>query len=96
MAHTLSGKKRVRASLKKNVQNKPIRTQSRTYVNKAHKSIDAGDFGPAEEAVKQAMRILDKTATKGVIHPNNAARHKSRLMKKLKKAQAASLPAKDG
>ena len=88
MAHTSSAKKRVRVTLKARIRNKPIRTQSKTYVNKANKLSQAGDFDVAEEAVKQAISILDKTARKGIIHPNNAARRKSHLVKSFNKARA--------
>lgn len=60
-----------------------MRSRSKTYVTRAEKSIRAGDFTLAEEAVRQAIGILDRTARKGVIHPNNAARRKSSLMRKL-------------
>jgi small subunit ribosomal protein S20 len=52
--------------------------------------IDKGDLDSAKEASTEAMSVLDKAAKKGAIHPSNAARRKSRLMKKLNSAQAAS------
>jgi small subunit ribosomal protein S20 len=67
-----------------------MRSQSRTYVGKADKSIRAGDFALAEEAVKHAISILDKTARKGAIHRNTAARRKSSLMRKLMTARGIS------
>lgn len=57
---------------------------SRTAVKKARKLIDSGDAGAAE-AVAEATRLLDKAASKGVIHKNNAARRKSRLVVALNK-----------
>ncbi len=63
----------------------------RTYVTKAEKLIDAGnDMDAAGEAVKQAISVLDKTARRNVLHPNNAARRKSNLMRRLNKARVAS------
>jgi len=53
---------------------------------KAEKLISTKEIDAAKEAVTQAVSAFDKAAKKGVIHPNNAARHKSRLMKKLNQA----------
>ena len=90
MAHTISVRKRARGTLKRGYRNRAIRSQSKTYVAKAERLIRADDLDVAEEAVKQAISILDKTARKGVIHPNNAARRKSHLMKKLNAARSIS------
>lgn len=89
MAHTRSAKKRVRIALEKGRRNRSIRSQSKTYVARAERSIQAGDFGLAEEAVRQAISILDKTARKGAIHRNSAAHHKSSLMRKLMAARSS-------
>jgi len=62
----------------------------KTYVTKARRLILENDLDAAQEAVKQAMTALDKAAQKGVIHPNNAARRKSRLIKRLNAALAES------
>jgi small subunit ribosomal protein S20 len=78
----------VRVSQRRQARNKPIRTQAKTYVKKTEGLIFNGELELAAEAVKQAISALDKAAQKGVIHPNNAARRKSRLMKKLNIAQA--------
>ncbi len=60
-----------------------MRSRFKTYVTRAEKNIQSGDFNLAEEAVRQAISILDRTARKGAIHPNSAARRKSSLMRKL-------------
>ena len=91
MPHIKSAKKMVRVSQRKRDYNKPIRSRAKTYVKKAEQLISSNELELAVEAVKQAKSALDKAAQKGVIHPNNAARHKSRLMKKLNAAQAASV-----
>jgi small subunit ribosomal protein S20 len=52
------------------------------------KLISAGEIEPVREAVVVAISALDKAAEKGVIHPNNAARRKSRLMKKFGSLEA--------
>lgn len=89
MPHTKSAKKALRVSQRRRDQNKPVRSQVKTYVKKAEQSISSNELESAKEAVKRAMTALDKAAQKGVIHPNNAARRKSRLMKKLNTAASA-------
>lgn len=88
MAHSLSSKKRVRRNSKRALRNKSIRSQYKTYVGKAQKEISGGDIEAAEQAVKQAISILDKTARRGILHRNNAARRKSQLVKRLAVARA--------
>lgn len=83
MAHTKSAKKRIRSSKRKQSYNKPIRSRVKTYLTKAEEAINSGDIGMAVKVVRQAISTLDKAAKRNVIHPNKAARHKSRLMKKL-------------
>ena len=82
--------KAARVAQGKAERNKPIRSSVKTYVTKARGLILANDLDAAQEAVKQAIIALDKAAQKGAIHPNNAARRKSRLMKGLNAALAAS------
>ncbi len=75
---------------RKRLKNKPIRTLCKTNIVKAEKLIFLGELEAAREAVVVAISSLDKAAEKGVIHPNNAARRKSRLMDKLNQAQASA------
>lgn len=89
MAHSLSSKKRVRRNVKRALRNKSIRSQYKTYVGKAQKEISSGDMEAAEQAVKQAISILDKTARRGILHRNNAARRKSQLVRRLAAARSA-------
>lgn len=65
-----------------------VRSRTRTYVKKARQMMESGDLEQAREATLAAVRELDKAATKGVLHPNNVARRKSRLMKHLAKLEA--------
>ncbi len=88
-----SAQKRVRVTERKKLRNKPIRSLCKSNITKAERLIFLGELEAAREAVVVAISSLDKAAEKGVIHPNNAARRKSRLMKKLSEAQA-SAPAK--
>lgn len=82
-----SAKKRVRTDEKRTLRNKSIRSLCKTNVTKAERLIFSGELEAAGEAVVAAVSALDKAAEKGVIHPNNAARRKSRLLKKLNEAQ---------
>jgi small subunit ribosomal protein S20 len=75
-------------SERKRLRNKSIRSQCKTNITKAERLIFTGRLEAAQEAVVVAVASLDRAAEKGVIHPNNAARRKSRLMKKLNQAQA--------
>jgi len=85
-----SAEKQVRVTERKRLRNKSITSLCKTNVTKAEKLIFSGELKAAQEAVAVAITSLDKAAEKGVIHPNNAARRKSRLMKKLNEAQASS------
>ena len=96
MPTTKSAEKALRAAAKKRARNKPIRTAAKTYIAKAEGLIFGDQLESAPEAMRQAVRALDKAARKGVIHPNNAARRKSRLMKKFNQAQASHLPKAQG
>ena len=87
MPITKSAKKRVRIDEKRTLRNKSILSQCKTNVTKAEKLIFSGELEAAGEAVIAALSSLDKAAEKGVIHPNNTARRKSRLLKKLNEAQ---------
>ena len=90
MPVTKSAQKQMRVAERKGLRNKPILSLCKTHVTKAEKLIFSGDLEAAQKAVVAAISSLDKAAEKGIIHPNNAARRKSRLMKKLNEAQALS------
>ena len=90
MPGSKSAQKQVRVAERKRIRNKSIRSLCKTNITKAEKLIFSGELEAAREAVAAAISSLDKAAEKGVIHPNNAARRKSRLMKKLNEAQASS------
>jgi small subunit ribosomal protein S20 len=83
----------VRVSERKRLRNQPIRSQCKTSITKAEKLIFSGKLDEAGAAVADAVSTLDKAAEKGVIHRNNAARRKSRLLKKLNSAQKPKTPA---
>ncbi|MDA8187599.1 MAG: 30S ribosomal protein S20 [Dehalococcoidales bacterium] len=73
----------IRVAERRRARNKPVRSAVKTYISKAEQLIARSNVEGAASAVVQAIRELDMAATKGVIHKNNAARRKSRLMRKL-------------
>lgn len=87
MANIQSAKKRIRQNAKRRVHNRQYRVSARTYIKKARTSIAAGNIEEAEAAAQSAVSTLDKAARKGIIHPRNASRRKSRLMSALAAAK---------
>lgn len=83
MANIKSQIKRNRQNEKRRIHNRVYRGKARTLVAKALTVVEAGDEKTSAESVRLAISALDKAAEKGVIHRNNAARRKSRLMKHL-------------
>ena len=88
MANTKSAQKRIRSDEKRRVRNQAYKSQVKTAIKKAEAAIVAG--GDNQEAVRLACSILDKAAGKGILHQNNAARRKSRLVAKQIKANTAN------
>jgi small subunit ribosomal protein S20 len=88
LANHKSALKRIRSSARKQQRNRIVRTRARTEVKKARTELQTGDLESARKAILEAVRALDKAAVKGVLHPNNAARRKSRLMKQLARLEA--------
>jgi small subunit ribosomal protein S20 len=82
LANSKSAAKRARVSERQRQRNRVFRSAARTYVRRAERLIADGDAESAALAVGNAMSTLDRAAIKGIIHKNNAARHKSRLMAK--------------
>lgn len=82
MPNTKSAAKALRRSERRRLRNRMWRSTARTFVKKARKLIEAGDLEAAAHAVGDAISMLDRAALKGAIHKNNAARRKSRLMKR--------------
>ena len=100
MAVSKSAQNQARVALRRQQRNKSVRSEVKTNITKAEKLIFAGELEMARQAVTAAVTSMDKAAEKKIIHSNNAARRKSRLMKKLNQAlamsaaQAESAPAK--
>ena len=87
MPQTKSAEQEIKVSRKRCERNKSIKTRCKSSVASAEQMIFTGDLEASKEAVAKAASALDKAAAKGTIHPNNVARRKSRLMKKLNQAQ---------
>ena len=79
--------KSARVAGRKRLQNQPLRTRAKTFVTKARRAMAAGEIDDAAAAAHDSAVALDKAAQKGAIHPNTAARRKSRIMKQLYAAQ---------
>ena len=78
--------KPARVAERRRIRNAPLLSKAKTLINKANKLMDGEDQSTTEQAVKEAVIALDKAAQKGVLHPNNASRRKSRIMKRLRKS----------
>jgi small subunit ribosomal protein S20 len=84
LANSKSAKKRALQSEKRRQHNASRSSMLRTYVKKVIAAITAGDHATATAAFAVAQPIVDRMATKGLIHKNKAARYKSRLNAKIK------------
>jgi small subunit ribosomal protein S20 len=83
LANIKSQIKRNRQNEKRRIRNRVYRGRARTFVAKARVAIASETPEVAKAAVVEAISALDKAAEKGILHKNNAARRKSRLMKHL-------------
>ncbi|HID23385.1 MAG TPA: 30S ribosomal protein S20 [Planctomycetaceae bacterium] len=83
MPNTKSAKKALRQNKKRRLRNRSQRSALRTFVKKARLAIQSAGVETAESAVRVAVKKLDQAAAKRLIHPNKAARLKSRLMRRL-------------
>ncbi|MBN1876340.1 MAG: 30S ribosomal protein S20 [Anaerolineae bacterium] len=83
MANTSSAKKQVRSSYRKWLRNRYVKGQMRGAVRMVREAIAQGNYEEAQSLMPKAASQLDKAAKKNIIHPNKAARLKSRLMTQL-------------
>ena len=90
MPVTKSAQKQVRVTERRRLRNKSVRSLCKTHITKAEKLIFSGELKAAQQAVVLAISVLDRAAEKGILHPNNTARRKARLMKKLNEVVAVS------
>ena len=104
MPNKAAAAKYLRASQRRRMRNKPVRTYARTTVRAALDAIEDAadasrdgadaDWNQAEERIRQAVSALDRAAQKGVLHANTAARRKSRLLRRFHQARNPEAPRK--
>ena len=85
---TKSALKANRQNVKRREQNRQMRSKLRTALKAIRASLDANDIDGAKKALSATVSVVDKMATKGIIHRNTAGRYKSRLSARLTKASA--------
>ncbi|MEM7623212.1 MAG: 30S ribosomal protein S20 [Planctomycetota bacterium] len=90
MAHTLSAKKRIRQNVARRSRNRWRLKAMRTAIKAFNVAVAANDVGTAKESFREASKVVDRSAQKGVIHRNQAARRKSRMNARLKAIATAS------
>lgn len=84
MANIASAKKRARQAIKRRERNVAQRSMIRTTIKKVVKAIAANDKAAATAAYNEMVPVLDRYANRGQIHKNKAARHKSRLLARIR------------
>ena len=85
----MPAKKAGRQQIKRAVRTRGDRTETRSAMSNALRSVEAGDVAEAEIAVKTALITLDRAVQKGILHKNNVNRRKSRMAANLNKMKAA-------
>lgn len=90
MPNIESAKKRLRQSLQRRARNRSAKSALKTSIKKLQSAIQAKEFDLARTQFSALCKLIDQTASKGVIHVNKAARTKSRLSHFMKKAAAAA------
>lgn len=90
MANTKSAKKRIKITKVRTLRNRRVKNAVKIAIKDFMSKLNSGDVTAATEAFKNAVRVLDKAVTKGVLHKNNAANKKSKLASKLNKVLSTS------
>ena len=80
MANIKSQKKRILTNEKSRLRNRAVKSELKTAVRRVKEAVAAGDVAAAEAAASKACKLMDKAATKGIIHKNQAANRKSGIM----------------
>jgi small subunit ribosomal protein S20 len=91
---TASAKKQARAGVRRALRNRAVRSEVKTKVVKARRTLTGGPVAEGERyaTALEAIRSLDRAASKGILHKNNASRRKARLAKQLSKLALAPAP----
>ena len=87
MANTKSAEKRARQNGIRRARNQSVRTQVKSAVKHARQTFAQKDSAASQQALRDAMKMLSGAASKGVLHPRNAARRISRLARALARPQ---------
>jgi small subunit ribosomal protein S20 len=93
MANHKSALKRIRQNEKRRQYNTDRRNRVRSFVKRVRADVANTSEAPSVPVLREAIQELDRAVNKGVIHPNNAARRKSRLMRQFNVAAAAAAAA---
>jgi small subunit ribosomal protein S20 len=88
MPNTASAKKRLRQNLLQRARNRAIKSQVRKQVRTVREAVAAGDIDKASQEYRIAAQQLDRAGARRAVHPNTAARLKSRLQRLILKAKA--------
>ena len=86
----MPAKKAGRQQVKRSVRTRGDRTETRSAMAKALRSVESGDVVEAEIAVHDALSVMDRAVQKGILHKNNVNRRKSRMAARLNKMKAAA------
>lgn len=89
MANHKSAVKAARRAAKRELRNRMWKSMVKTAVRRVREAAAAGNADAARGLLSRAFKVIDKAASKGVLHPNTAARKKSRLARSLTKSQTA-------
>lgn len=89
MANSPQARKRARQNVTRRARNASHRSMFRTYLKRVEAAIQGGNQDEAKTALTAAIPVIDRMASKGIIHKNKAARHKSRLTARVKAVNAA-------
>jgi small subunit ribosomal protein S20 len=84
-----SAEKAHRQNVKRRDHNRQLRSRLRTALKSIRAALDQGDLDAAKAGLTETVSLVDKMASKGIIHRNTAARHKSRLVKRVSATPAA-------
>lgn len=90
MPNTKSAVKRLRQASKRTLRNRAAKSRLRTNIKKARHAVATGNQDAAMAAYRAAVAIIDRTASKGIIHSRTAARYKSRLAHRLRAGGSAA------
>jgi len=87
MPNSKSAKKRLRQNTARRLRNRMVKSTMRSQLRKVREAVAAGDTEKAETEYRDAAKKLDRAGARNIIHPNKAARTKSRLQQLIKKAK---------